>query len=354
MCLLEYLFENLRIHIRRSGRVVSAVATVVLLLTVGYPCDVYGQKRTVSRLTPSSFSTEGLNLETELKAIYLGDFANARLERSDHIFLSALGSYLYAFGNRCKAYLPKNRVQMTKPVCVREQYQVNGWGVKVGPSTCVEYERRGTGVYADRALYSVHQRLDAEAAQNMVRDTFGALLGRGGGNPMGGAVGVIDAANTVGNDMTRLLQINSCSSAGLKRFQENMRRFGDGLAPLRLPGNPTLTSASPKPTSAKVTGSANYTKLVDDLIAENSRGWMMNRYSRGSATNVRVTSRDSSGRPAMITSDYVFSGFNGRSRGSVRIEFRKGLPHCMYFFDYPNTCRSPSRRIVTAFENGSY
>jgi hypothetical protein len=58
----------------------------------------------------------------------------------------------------------------------------------------------------------------------------------------------------------------------------------------------------------------------------------------------------------MIVGDYLFhEGFRGeRRRGSVRVEFANGLPQCMYFFDFPTTCRSPSRRIVTTYEAGRY
>jgi hypothetical protein len=71
----------------------------------------------------------------------------------------------------------------------------------------------------------------------------------------------------------------------------------------------------------------------------------------GSTSNVAVSSRDASGRPSKIIGKYLF---NGRSQGSVSVDFSDGLPECMYFFDLPSTCKTPNRRIVAAFASGAY
>ena len=62
-------------------------------------------------------------------------------------------------------------------------------------------------------------------------------------------------------------------------------------------------------------------------------------------------------RPATvtrITARYVFRGFNGRSQGGVTLEFIDGQPECLYFFDFPTTCRKASRRIDSAYAEGAY
>ncbi len=299
----------------------------------------------------ASFSAKGLNYETELTGLYLGDFAHARLERDAMEFDLLFGSYLNAYARRCDAYLPENKVEMTRAVCAREQYTVNGYGVRVGPSTCIEYRRVGTGLYADPELYAAQQQVDSEVGRDVLRDT---LRGMSGNNPMGAAMRSIDAATSVGSDMDSLLGMNACASPGLKRFQENMLRFARGEAPLHLAGGETLASVRPKAADGDAFKDSDYTRLLDDLVAENARGWMMNRFVRGSVSGVNVSSRDGQGRPSSIVGRYEFDAFEGRKTGSVTVRFSDGLPQCLYFFDFPSTCRSPSRRVVTDYENGRY
>ena len=303
-----------------------------------------------SGLGGSDFSAKGLNFETELTALYLGDFAHARLEPVSVEFDALFGSYLSAFARRCSAYLPATKVEITRSECAREQYTVNGYGVRVGPSTCIEYREVGTGLYADPDLYAAQRRVDAQVARNLMRDTLRSMAGN---NPMGSAMRTMDALTSVGSDMDALIEMNSCTSAALKRFQENMRRFALGEPPLRLPGGETMASIRPK-TSMAAFKDSDYSRLLDDLIAENSQGWMVNRYVRGSVSAATVMSRDAQGRPARITGNYLFDGLNGRSKGSVALQFADGLPACVYFSDFPTTCRAPSRRIITAYENGRY
>jgi hypothetical protein len=304
-----------------------------------------------AQLSLASFSAKGLNYETELTGLYLGDFAHARLERDSIEFDTLFGSYLTAFARHCEAYLPANRVEITESVCAETETPVNIYGAPVGSSSCVRYRQQGTGLYADPDLYSAQRQVDAEAGRNMVRDTFSGMAGN---NPMGTAMHTLDAATSVGNDMDSLLRMNTCASPGLKRFQDNMMRFALGQQPLRLAGGETLASIRPKTSPGVPFKDSNYTKLLDDLVTENSQAWMMNRYVRGSVSGVAVSSRDELGRPSKILGDYLFDGFNGRSKGSVMVQFADGLPQCIYFSDFPTTCRSPSRRIITAYENGRY
>src|SRR6185436_18615351 len=121
-------------------------------------------------------------------------------------------------------------------------------------------------------------QVDAEVARNMLRDTVQSLSKK---DPLGVALHTMDAAGSVGNDMNSLLGMNTCTSPGLKRFQENMLRFASGEQPLRLAGGETLASiAPPKPPPGAAFKDSNYTRLVDDLIAEHSQVWMVNRYVR--------------------------------------------------------------------------
>ena len=116
---------------------------------------------------------------------------------------------------------------------------------------------------------------------------------------------------------------------------------------------PLASGATPPPSAGPV-GDQNYAKLVEDLIEENAKTWMMNRFVSGSVTSVAIASNDGSNKPAKLQAHYLFNGFSGRSDGSVTITFMDGLPECLYFFDFPNTCKSPSRRVVTAYAQGEY
>jgi hypothetical protein len=91
---------------------------------------------------------------------------------------------------------------------------------------------------------------------------------------------------------------------------------------------------------------------MQDLVAEQAKTWVMNRFGR--VTDASVTSRDAAGRPSRLSARYVFQGFNGSTTSSVDATFMDGLPECLYFFDAPSVCRSRARRIVVAYDAGSY
>jgi len=336
------------------GRFNLARATLVLAPILLLSAIAQAQSKSPSPRAagePASFSAKGLNYETELAGLYLGDFAHARLARDSMEFDLLFGNYLSAFARRCSASLPANKVEMTRSECAREQYSVNRYGARTGSSTCIEYRKVGTGLYADPDLYAAQQQVDAEVARNMLRDTF---RGAAGNNPMSTAMRSVDAATSVGRDMDSLLEKNSCTSPGVKRFQDNMMRFALGQPPLRLAGGETLASIGPKNSPGAAFKDSNYTRLLDDLIAENAQGWMLNRYVRGSVSGVSVSSRDALGRPSKIVGSYLFDGSKGRNKGSATVQFSDGLPQCIFFFDFPTTCRTPSRRIITTYEEGRY
>jgi hypothetical protein len=329
---------------------VCAVVLATAVLAPTAPAKLAAQDG--ARLTPASFSAEGLNFETELTALYLGDFANARLERTGLEFSALLRRYLDVFARRCDAHLPANNVEMTRQECATERVVRDGWGNVVNRS-CVSWVEVGTGLYADPALYAAAQRISAEGSIDILGEWLGGFAGD---NPMATGMRVRDVAAAVQGEMESLLRTNECDSPGLTRFQDNMLRFALEREPLRLPGGETLASLRPGTAPGASYTASDYTRLLDDLVAANAETWFANRYVPGSASGVRVTSRDALGRPATIEGRYQFhEGYRGQRReGSVRIRFTDGLPQCMYFHDFPSTCRSPSRGIVTAYEAGRY
>ena len=305
------------------------------------------QHTTGAGLTRSSFTANGLANEKLLTNFYLGDFVDIDLDRSDVLFLSLYNEYLKAFGRRCDAFLPSNKVEIKETVCAQQQYTVDRYGNNVGTGNCAAYSTVGTGIYADPTLYAAQEQLSNEVGVDTIRQVFRTMSGK---NPLGAALNTLGAAQTIANDTSALVRVNACNSPGLKRFQENLMLFALGKPPVRLEGGGTAPAAS-RPSPETLSKNQNFTKLLEDLVLDQSRTWVMNRFVSGSVSHVVVSSRDAEGRPAKVTGSYLY---NGQSRGSVTIGFSGGLPECMYFFDFPSTCRTPNRRVVAAYATGAY
>lgn len=303
-------------------------------------------------LGPNSLKVDGLNYETELKAIYLGDFGAARIEPESLRFTSLMDQYIDAYAKQCAQHLPRNKVELTEQVCATETVTRNGYGVETN-RYCSQWRTVGTGLYADPQLVGANGRIKGLLYPGQV----GSMIGL---NPSTSPIEVqrqmIDIVLSFGDDMPRLLSANGCTGAATQRLQANLLRMASGEAGLKLASGATLEST--RGGAGGGSGGAfidsNYGRMIDDLIIENSRGWMLNRYVGGSTSAVSVTQRDGQGRPVNISASYLFNQMGNRQRGSVRLTFENGLPTCLYFFDAPQTCRLPSRRIITAYEKGDY
>ncbi|MEL7198120.1 MAG: hypothetical protein AAGL10_07370 [Pseudomonadota bacterium] len=299
-----------------------------------------------SGLKPGSLKVEGLNYESEVSAIYQGDFANARLQPEGDAYSFLLRNYIDAFSRKCAAQLPANKVEIMAQRCTAERVTRNGFGVEIS-RTCAQWETYGTGRYADPALMSISKRLEAKQG----RDAITSIVPNRGGDPAAYSRRITDIALAAQGDMDTLLGQNACSSAALKRFQANMQRFGSGSPALKLAGGATLASTRG---GGGAYVPSDYGKMVDALIDENARGWMMNRYMKGSVTAVSVTQKDAAGRPTNISARYRFNQLGQIQNGSVQVAFKDGRPVCMYFFDARSTCRVPNPGVVTAYEKGEY
>ena len=301
------------------------------------------------KLTPSSFSAKGLTNEKVLTNLYLGNFVDIDFDRDDLNFSTLYDAYLNSYARQCRAYLPRNKVEMTRQECTTESVTRNGYGVEIS-RVCVNWVTVGTGLYADPTMYEAKLKLDRLQAGDSLRTAFSVLTKK---DPIAGAMNIVENAQAAIRDMSALVQMNACTSPGLKRFQENLRLFALNKQPIRLDGKTAEASAvTPRPGTPF--RDQNYTKLVEDLVGEQSKTWVMNRFLRGSVSGVSVSSRDDKGRPSKIVARYIYNGFSGRSQGSVTLTFTEGLPECMYFFDFPSTCRTPNRKIVAAYASGGY
>lgn len=302
------------------------------------------------QLSARSLNVAGFNYETELTALFLGDFGKARMQPDELRFLALLNGYIGAYSQQCPSFLPKDRIEITESRCVEQTVMRNGWGVQVGSATCSRYQNFGTGRYGDPQL----MRLSARLAASLTPGLLGSSLGLNGGDPMASSRQMMDTALAMGNDMPNLLERNGCASPAVKRLQANIVRFATRQPALRLASGATLATLRAPAGAGAAFRDSDYARLVDALIAENAQGWMLNRYVSGSASDVSVESRDGAGRPAQLTARYQFGSFGGQEAGTVSVTFSDGLPECLYFFDAPQTCRLPSRRVITAYEKGEY
>jgi hypothetical protein len=321
---------------------VFAFLLVALLIGLAGAPPVEGRKVSMS----DSLSTTGLRNEALIVQIYRGKFASIDLEREDMRFSVLYKAYLDSYSRQCRAHLPSDKVEMTRQVCNRERVTKNGWGVEISRS-CVGWETVGTGLYADPNMYEAKRELDLLQASGAFRNVIGMLSAD---DPLANTMSLVGEATVLREDMAKLLRMNACDSPGLRRFQENLRLF----ALSKRPAGAAAASATVSPPSGSQFEDQNYTKLIEDLVYDQSKSWIMNRYLRGSISNVSVSSRDARGRPVKVTAQYLYNGFSGRSRGSVTLTFDEGWPKCLYFFDNPAACRTPDRTIVAAYADGTY
>jgi hypothetical protein len=298
------------------------------------------------------FSAKGLEYEQTIMAIYAGQFQNVDLKREEMKFGLFFGAYVETCSVHCASSLPPNKVELTMQVCKTERRTVNGYGVQVGGSTCVAWETVGTGRYADPEVYAAMRHLDASTAVDGVREMMSTVMQ---GNAVAAAGNLLGVKQKMLEDMRALIRMNGCTSPGMKRFQDNLRFFATRAQPIQIGGAEGVALASStRPLDASNITSADFAKLVEDLVADQAKTWMMNRYVPSSVRGVRVSERDAAGRPAKVVGTYAFEGFQGRSGGTVAVVFANGVPECVHFSDAPQTCRTPSRKIVTAYANGGY
>jgi hypothetical protein len=305
----------------------------------------------VSKAQEIEFNTDGLYNAEFFDNIFRGHFENTKLKREDMEFLGIFEQYLRAFGRQCPNYLPADKVMIMNTECAREQVSVtrNGFGVEISrTSTCVEWRQVPSGLYARPDLYSAKKEVerihDANAlimAMELITDP----------NVIGNSVDMAHKAKALLFDMARIFELNSCNSPGIKRFEENLKLFALNKTSIRMQSESKYTAMKK---SGGPTGQQDFNRLLDDLVADQSKTWMFNRYTRGSISGVTVLSNDSQGRPSAIKADYLYSGFTGNSKGWVKVTFNNGLPNGIYFFDFPDNLKSPNSSIVASYADGIY
>jgi len=291
------------------------------------------------------FQAEGLHYEDILINIFRGDFLNIPFDRDEQDFVILFNTYVTSYASHCTASLPADSIELTMQECNRWNVYTNGYGVETRRE-CIGWETIGTGLYASPEMYNAKMVIEGLQAGDTFRNLWRMMTQE---DPVGNAMSTVGSLQAAKTDMVSMFRMNGCEGPGLMRFQENLRRFALNKQPIRLGGDP-----HGKSNTGTLSKSQNFEKLVDDLVLEHSKKWVMNKYQRGSVSNVIISSSDRQDRPAEIKARYIYNGWGGQSEGSVRITFNDGLPECLYFFDFPYTCRTADRRIVAGYAEGSY
>lgn len=296
-----------------------------------------------SSQTNPAFSAKGLQYENLITKIFKGDFINISFDRDETTFILLLNEYIDTYAIYCASSLPANKVELMRQECVTERVTKDAYGWEIS-RTCIEWVDVGRGLYAKPEMRDAQKIIEKSQATDAFRNMYKMLSQK---NPVGEALSMVDKAKAIKSDMVALVKTNGCKSAGLMRFEENLYRFATNKQPIIFGNNE----------AKKITISVNnqnLSKLAEDLVYEHSKKWAMNRYRRGSITNATVTKKDDQNRPVEMTARYRYSGWSGESTGSVRITFVDGLPECLYFHDFPSTCRTADRKLVSLFANGTY
>lgn len=321
-------------------KLVTLFAVVFLLISASPKKIQTSELISKNKTDNLTFNAEGLHFETILTNIFKGNFIDIPFDRDETTFVLLYNAYVTTYAKYCTSSLPANKMELTRPECVKERVTTDGYGWETS-RVCIEWVDVGIGLYAAPKMFNAKVVLENLQAGDAFRNMYKMIKEN---NPVGTASAVLNNSKAADADMKALLKMNGCKSAGLMRFEENLRLFALGKQPIPLSGE------AKKVVSYK---NQNLTKLAEDLVFAHSKTWAMNRYQRGSIRAITPI-KDSNDKLIEIRTKYVYQGFSGRSNGSVRITFTDGLPECLYFFDFPNTCRTANRKIVAQYAGGNY
>ena len=293
------------------------------------------------------FRTLGLNNAAFFDYIYRGHFENIELDVNSSHFLMILSGYLNTFGSLCPEQLPEDKVEIMTQECSRENVTTNGWGVEVD-RYCIAWRTVGTGIYADPKLYAAKMRLVAKQDQNALRTVIDMYTNP---NAMGNSVDQIHKAKALQTDMANFFRLNGCDSKSVEQFATNLLAYANQKPPARLKGMSVYEKIKILGGPA---GDQNYSKLLNDILGNQSKTWAMNRYVPNSISNVREFKSSDKTQTVSLTANYNFSGLLGKQTGAVTVKFKDGLPDCIYFSDFPNNCKKPNGALVANYGLGQY
>ena len=293
------------------------------------------------------FKTLGLNNAAFFDYIYRGHFENIELDVNSSHFLMILSGYLNTFGSLCPELLPDDKVEIMTQECSRENVTTDGWGVEIS-RYCIAWRTVGTGIFADPKLYAAKMRLVAKQDQNALRTVIDMYTNP---NAMGNSVDQIHKVKALLSDWSNFFRLNPCDSKTIEQFTNNLLAFANGQQPTRLRGMSVYEKIKILGGPA---GDQDYSKLLNDILGNQSKTWAMNRYVPNSISNVREYKSSDKTQTVSLTANYNFSGLMGKQTGSVTVKFKDGLPDCIYFSDYPNNCKKPNGALIANYGLGQY
>ncbi len=307
-------------------------------------------------LTAASFTAHGLNNEAMLDHFFRGELDQIGFERDDLQFSGMTSGYMEAYWGQCSKFLTEDRAEITVQKCTGGwSHWVNGYGMQTSPDTCNGWSTEGTGKFADRALYNASKALEGQVTKKTLANTIGNVTNaKSIGDMFTGPMNQVAAIKTMQDEVASVIHMNGCTSPGLKRFQQNLLAFAQGKPGIQLDGTQVRLAATEGAAPGGVFKDSNYGRLLEDMVSQQAKSWMVNRYIPGSISAVRVVTRDALGRPAKVSASYAYNGMSNRTTGNVILTFADGLPECLYFSDLPSNCLTPSRPLITAYGKGEY
>lgn len=294
----------------------------------------------------ATLQTEEIQEKDELLNIYYGQFQNLSMLPGTLSFDLFLQSYVYEKARKCAAYLPEDKIELTYEECAEEYVESNGYGVEIS-RTCVRWRTVKTGLYTTPELHSA-MKSNKGASQNNTAKTMVEMLN--GADPFQYARNTVRTSKTIKSDIALLFMNNDCDGKGLKVFETNLLNLTYGRKGVTTHYVPSKTTDI----RAVDYGNQDYRALAEDLIYDQSKGWLLNRYIANSATNVTISNKDQEGKPEIITANYSYTGIGGKLNGWVKITFNKGLPYCLYFHDNPRACNPAAKHIIKKLKKNQY
>lgn len=323
------------------------ISGLVFILSASFSSD--------SAANPDSSATPTVNMELNTDELYYaefydyifrGHFENLKMTREDTEFLMIFDKYLRTYGTRCASFLPADKVQIMNLVCDVEEVTTFMDGHE--ERNCVKYKWVPSGLYARPELYDAMNEVERIQSKGVIGMALAMIADP---NAIGNSVDQIHKVNGLRNDMAEFFQLNQCNSEGVRRFEENLKRFALNGKSIRMQG---VSKYAAVKESGGPTGPQDFSRFLDDLVANQSKTWAFNRYVPGSISGISIQATDSKGRPLKLYANYMYKGFAGNSKGGVSISFENGLPKCIYFADFPNNCKTPNSSIVAAYAQGNY
>ncbi|MDT8346772.1 MAG: hypothetical protein RQ756_03140 [Flavobacteriaceae bacterium] len=293
-----------------------------------------------------TFTTKGLNYAEFFDYVYRGHFENIEMKPESSEFFMIFSAYLNLFGSTCPDLLPPDKVEIMTERCSRERVTTNGYGIETS-RICIEWETVGTGIFARPELYATKMKLQNAQNTDALRTVIDMYTNP---NAMGNSVDQIHQAKALRIDMGAFFRLNVCSNPSIRHFEKNLRAFALGQKPLRLKGMSPYEELRIK---GGPSGEQNFTKLIDDILINQSETWGFNQYVRGTITNVQDF-KGADGKTIALKANYKFKGLMGTDTGAVTVRFKKGLPDCIIFYDFPDNCKKPKAALLSAYANGAY